>query len=79
MISPLDQEKLMLRLDKLIGQSGLRVEKIGLNLHMLKTLRDQVAHTGRIKIKGDDAIKYLQPGINGLQLILLRRLGYEGK
>lgn len=75
----LDQEKLVSRLDRLIAQSGLSIDRIDLDLKTLKNLRDQVAHTGRIKIKGDEAIKFLQPGIKGLQLILLDRLGYTGK
>jgi hypothetical protein len=77
--APLDQEKLMLRLEKLITDSKLNTTKIKLDLKVLKNLRDEVAHTGRIKIKGSEAIKYLQPGINGLQLIILRRLGFDGK
>jgi hypothetical protein len=75
---PLDQEKLMMRLDKLVKDCGLLTEKIGLNLKGLKDLRDKVAHTGRIKITGAEAIEYLMPGVRGLQLILLRRLGYNG-
>lgn len=79
LISSLDQEKLMLRLEKLVKESGLLTEKINLDLRYLKNLRDQVAHTGRIQITGDKAVKYLLPGIKGLQLILLKRLGYDGK
>lgn len=75
---PLDQEKLMLRLYKLIKESGLLTDKIGLNLKRLKHLRDLVAHTGRIDISGAEAIDYLMPGVRGLQLILLRRIGYHG-
>lgn len=77
--SSLDQEKLMLRLEKLVKQSRLLTEKINLDLRYLKKLRDQVAHTGRIEITGGKAVKYLLPGIKGLQLILLKRLGYDGK
>ena len=76
--SPLDQEKLMLRLDKLIKVSGLITSKINLDLKRLKDLRDKVAHTGRIDITGREAIKFLQPGIKGLQLLLLKRIGYDG-
>ena len=77
--APLDQEKLMLRLERLLTDSGLNNNKIKLDLKVLKNLRDQVAHTGRIKINGSEAIKYLQPGIRGLQLIILRRLGFDGR
>lgn len=75
---PLDQEKLMLRLDKLVKESGLLTDKIGLNLRRLKDLRDLVAHTGRINISGAEAIEHLMPGVRGLQLILLRRIGHHG-
>ncbi|GAB4040195.1 hypothetical protein [Spirosoma gilvum] len=77
--APLDQEKLMLRLQRLLKDSGLNTNKIKLDLKTLKNLRDQVAHTGRIKIKGEEAINYLQPGVKGLQLIILKRLGFDGK
>ena len=77
--SALDQEKLMLRLEKLVKESGLLTEKINLDLRYLKKLRDQVAHTGRIQITGDKAVTFLLPGVKGLQLILLKRLGYNGK
>jgi hypothetical protein len=75
----LDQEKLMIRLDRLLSESGLKLDRINLDLKTLKNLRDQVAHTGRMTMNGVDALKYLQPGIKGLQLILLRRLGFDGK
>jgi hypothetical protein len=42
---PLDQEKLMLRLDKLVKESGLVTDKIGLNLKRLKDLRETWLHT----------------------------------
>jgi len=77
--TPFHQEQLMLRLDRLVTESRLNTSKINLNLKKLKNLRDQVAHTGRINIKGSEAIKDLQPGIRGLQLIVLRRLDYDGK
>lgn len=77
--SVIDQEKLILRLEKLVKESGLLAEKINLDLRYLKNLRDQVAHTGRIQITGDKAVDYLLPGVKGLQLILLKRLGYTGK
>jgi hypothetical protein len=75
---PLDQQKLMLRLDKLTKDCGLSTDKIGLNLRRLKDLRDLVAHTGQINMSGAEAIDHLMPGVRALQLILLRRLGYRG-
>jgi hypothetical protein len=77
--TPIDQEKLLLRLERLVTDSRLNTSKINLDLKILKKLRDQVAHTGRIRISGSEAIRYLQPGICGLQLIILRRLGFDGR
>jgi hypothetical protein len=74
----LDQEKLLLKLNKAIEQSGLLTDKINLNLRELKNLRDQVAHTGRISITGPDAYQFLKAGVKGLQLIILKKLGYSG-
>lgn len=75
---PLDQEKLMVRIEKLIKESGLSTSRLNLNLKALKNLRDKVAHTGKISIPGRESIKILHPAIKGLQLILLKRIGYNG-
>ncbi len=72
------QEKLISRLNLLVETHKLNKENIDLNLRKLKSLRDQVVHSGRITIPGKEAIKYLNPGIMGLQLIILKRLGYKG-
>lgn len=77
--SPLDQEKLLFRLHKLVNDSKLIPANIELDLKRLKALRDLVAHTGRINIPATDAIYLLQRGVTGLQLILLKRLGYTGQ
>ena len=74
----IDDENLILRLQKLIKTKGLNANMINLDLRELKNLRDMVAHTGRINIKGEKAMNYLKPGIMGLQLIILKRLGYIG-
>ena len=76
--SSLDQEKLMLRLEILIKDSGLKVSTLNLDLKRLKNLRDKVAHTGRINVVGQDVFELLQSGVKGLQLILLKRLEYDG-
>jgi hypothetical protein len=76
--SSIDQETLALRLNKLVVQNGVNAEKLGVDLRKLRNLRDQVAHTGKININGAEAIKYLQPAIRTLQLILLKRLSFEG-
>jgi hypothetical protein len=76
--SPLDQEKLMIKLETLIADFGLKIDSINLNLKKLKKFRDEVAHTGRINTRSAEAVKYLHPGVMGLQLILLKKLGYNG-
>jgi hypothetical protein len=74
-----DQEIIIKKLYQLIYTFKLNVNKINLDLNKLKDLRDQVAHNGRIDIPGKEAINYLNPGIMGLQLILLKKFGYTGK
>jgi hypothetical protein len=75
---PLEQEKLMIKLETLVGNFGLKISSINLDLKKLKNFRDEVAHTGRINTNSAEAVKYLQPGVMGLQLILLKKLGYDG-
>ncbi len=75
--SAINQEKLLTKLIELSNSYGLKIE--GLNLRELKRLRDEVAHTGRIEIKGTEAIHIITPAITGLQIIILRFLGYSGK
>lgn len=77
--APFERDKLVLHLEKLIDQYGLITDKINLDLKRLKLLRDKVAHTGRIPFKGQEVIEDLKSGVFGLQLILLRKLGFEGK
>jgi hypothetical protein len=75
--SAINQEKLLSKLIKLSNNYGLKIE--GLNLKELKRLRDKVVHTGNIDIPGKKAIHILTPAITGLQIIILRFLGYSGK
>ena len=77
--SAIRQEKLLLKLERLTSMSNLDVASLNLDFRKLKSLRDQVAHTGKIKIAGEDAIGALESAIKGLQIILLMKLGYRGK
>lgn len=74
----IEQEKLLSRLNQLVRSASLNINTISLNLRELKNLRDTVAHTGRINIPGSEVIEILEPGVFGLQLILLKKLGYYG-
>lgn len=75
---PLNQEKLLLRLEKFIAESNLNIQAINPNLRELKKMRDLVAHQGKIKNSGIEANHILEPCIKALQLIVLKRLGYDG-
>lgn len=77
-LSSIEQEKLLLRLNQLVTNATLKTNTISLNLRALKTLRDAVVHTGRINISSSEAIEALEPGVFGLQLLLLKKLGYNG-
>ena len=74
----LNQEKLISRLDKFILESNFNKQTINLNLIELKKMRDLVVHQGKIKTPGEQAINILEPGIKALQIIILKRLGYDG-
>lgn len=76
--SAFSREIFLSRLNLLIKKAKIDIGKINLDIRTLKDLRDQVAHNGKIKIPGKEAIEYLNPGIMGLQLIILKKLGYKG-
>lgn len=77
--SAIRQEKLLLKMEMLASKSNLNVAALNLDFRKLKSLRDQVAHTGKIKIAGKESIGTLESAIKGLQIILLMKLGYTGK
>lgn len=77
-LDSIEQEKLLSRLNNLITNQSLKAETISLKLRELKNLRDAVAHSGRINVPGSEAIEILEPGVFGLQLLLLKKLGYNG-
>lgn len=74
----LEQEKLMLRLEKFISKNRLNKECFNLDLKKMKDMRDLVVHQGKIDITGNDALEILEPSIKSLQLIMLKKLNYNG-
>lgn len=74
----LNQEKLISRLDKFILDCNFNKQTINLNLRELKKMRDLVVHEGKIETSGEQAIDILESGIKALQIIILKRLGYDG-
>jgi hypothetical protein len=76
--SVLEQEKLMLRLENFISENKLNKECFNLDLKKMKNMRDSVVHQGKIDITGNSAIEILEPCIKSLQLIILKKLNYNG-
>ena len=80
-LSSLDEEINLIKLNRLISSHKLKIEEVvNLDLKKIKKLRDFVVHTGKITTSGishDEAIFILLSGIQGLQLIVLKRLGYD--
>lgn len=79
-LNSLDEETNLIKLNKLISTHKLKIDEINLDLKKIKKLRDCVAHEGKItksRISAKEAIFILLSGIQGLQLIVLKRLGYD--
>jgi hypothetical protein len=77
-----DWPKLLDGIKQLSGSYGLDLERMGLDINLLKEARDSVAHSGRIpeQLSGSEgrASSLLSQGQYCLQLLLLRILGYRG-
>ncbi len=75
--------KLKDQIEQLAAMFGLDLQRLGLDIGILKTARDDVAHSGNLpeKLSGSskDALQLLILSQRCLQLLLLRILGYEGK
>lgn len=74
-----DQQKLISRLENLVKKYQLDIAKLKIDFRTLISLRDQVAHRGKIDKKGYEVIDLMESAIKGLQIILLLALGYKGK
>lgn len=74
----LHQEQLISRLENFITECDFNCQKINLKLKELKKMRDLVVHEGIMNKSGDQAIDILEPAIKALQIILLKKLGYDG-
>lgn len=75
---PFKEKKTILKINELVLKYKLNEESFSLELKTLKTLRDQVAHNGRIDKPGAEVINIIEPSVFGLQLLLLKMLGYDG-
>ncbi len=77
-----DWPKLLDGIKQLSDSYGLDLERMGLDINLLKKARDSVAHSGRIPdhLSGAkrETLDLLTQGQYCLQLLLLRMLGYKG-
>jgi hypothetical protein len=75
--------KLKDQIEQLAQMFGLDLQRLGLDIGILKTARDDVAHSGKLpeKLSGSskDGLELLILSQRCLQLLLLRILGYKGK
>ena len=75
--------KLKDQIEQLAGMFGLDLQRIGLDIGILKTARDDVAHSGKLpedlSAGSKDTLELLILSQRCLQLLLLRILGYKGK
>jgi len=81
--SVFDWARLRQQLEELFSFLHLDLNKIGLDLDVLKSARDGVAHSGilpeQLGENPTDALRHLQAAQLALQLLLLSKLGYSGR
>lgn len=79
-LSSLDWEKVIKKLNMLVIQENLDGEMIGLDFNNLIEIRNQIAHTGRFAVLGNEHVylKFYYSAILGIHVLLLNRLGYNG-
>jgi hypothetical protein len=73
--------KLKRQIEALADQAALDLEIVGINLEQLKAARDSVAHQGNLGRVDPPVIPHHELLMNaqqGLQLLLLQKLGYTG-
>jgi hypothetical protein len=73
--------KLKGQIEALADQLGLDLERIGMDLEQLRSARNAVAHRGTIDGADPSVIPHHELLLNaqlGLQLVLLKKLGYTG-
>ncbi len=76
----IDRDKTIRLIESFLDQNNLDLKKLQLNLRKLINIRHNVAHAGRIKIDlTDNKVRELLFNNRcGLQIFLLKELGYEG-
>lgn len=75
-LNSLSWDKSIAKSEKLASKYQINLDAIKLDLRMLFDDRNSVAHSGRFKDYAEDRIPLIDSAVLGLQLILLRKLGY---
>jgi hypothetical protein len=76
-LNSLSWDKSIAKSQKLASKYQINLESIKLDLRKLFDDRNSVAHSGRFKDYNEDRIPLIDSSVFGLQLILLRKLGYS--
>lgn len=77
-LNSLSWDKSIAKAEKLATKYHVNLETINLDLRKLFDDRNSVAHSGRFKDYEEDRMPLIDSAVLGLQLILLRKLGYSG-
>jgi len=81
--SVFDWARLRQQLEELFASLCVDLDKIGLDLGVIKKARDGVGHSGilpeELGENPTDALRHLRAGQLALQLLLLSKLGYSGR
>lgn len=74
----IDRNKLLNKLENLASEYKLDYEILNIDFKRLIKLRDQVAHSGRIRHSAKESGDLMYSAIKGLQIIILNKLKYTG-
>jgi len=77
-LNSLSWDKSIAKAEQLASKYQINLEAINLDLKKLFNDRNSVAHSGRFEDYEEDRIPLIDSSVIGLQLILLRKLGYSG-
>jgi hypothetical protein len=77
-LGALSWDKSIFKAERLASEYRVNLDVIKLDLKKLFDDRNSVAHSGRFKDYTEDRIPLIDSAVFGLQLILLRKLGYLG-
>jgi len=81
-LTSLDWEKAIKKMEKLVEKENLNSETIGLDFKTLVELRNQIAHSGRFEKTGEEYQNHYgevySSALFGVRVLILKKLGYTG-